>query len=227
MAIPNQVIERDLPHRAEPPEGDGPDVMLAADGDAMAFERLYHRHVGRVYSLTCRMVGADHAAEVTQDVFVRAWQKLHTFRGEAAFGSWLYRLAVNVVYGRQRSLSTRHDRFVRSELPLARASSQSRKLDMVMDFETAIERLPNGARKIFVLQLVVGAAVRYVALDAAAFLHRLVHDVERQLFRNRLVTLNTQRSGTFSQQSREPRHMGGVAGGALALRRRLVRDPGV
>jgi RNA polymerase sigma-70 factor (ECF subfamily) len=137
MAIPNRVVERELPHQAGPAEGDGPDVRLAADGDADAFERLYHRHVGRVYSLACRMVGTEHSAEVTQDVFVRAWQKLHTFRGEAAFGSWLYRLAINV--------------------------SKERTVELAMDFETAIECLPDGARQIFVLHDVEGYKHREIA----------------------------------------------------------------
>jgi RNA polymerase sigma-70 factor (ECF subfamily) len=163
MAIPNRVVERELPHQAGPAEGDGPEVRLAADGDADAFERLYHRNVGRVYSLACRMVGTEHPAEVTQDVFVRAWQKLHTFRGEAAFGSWLYRLAINVVYGRQRTLSTRRDRFVSNEIPLARASSKERTVELAMDFETAIECLPDGARQIFVLHDVEGYKHREIA----------------------------------------------------------------
>jgi RNA polymerase sigma-70 factor (ECF subfamily) len=140
MAIPNRVVERELPHQAGPAEGDGPDVRLAADGDA-----------------------EEHSAEVTQDVFVRAWQKLHTFRGEAAFGSWLYRLAINVVYGRQRTLSTRRDRFVSNEIPLARASSKERTVELAMDFETAIECLPDGARQIFVLHDVEGYKHREIA----------------------------------------------------------------
>ena len=76
--------------------GIDPDVALATGGDSSAFERLYRTHVARIHSLARRMLGPSEADEVTQDIFVRAWQKLGQFRGEAAFGTWLHRLAVNV-----------------------------------------------------------------------------------------------------------------------------------
>jgi len=85
------------------------DVALAAAGDRQAFERLYRSHVNRVFALCVRMAGERSLAEeLTQDVFVRAWHKLGLYRGESAFGTWLHRLAVNVVLnarkteGRQR-----------------------------------------------------------------------------------------------------------------------------
>ena len=88
------------------------DVARAAAGDRGAFERLYRIHVNRVYSLCVRMVSdRGRAEELTQDVFVRAWEKLHLFRGESSFGTWLHRLTVNLVLnarkteGRQRSRS--------------------------------------------------------------------------------------------------------------------------
>ena len=74
------------------------DAARAAAGDQEAFARLYRAHTGRVFALCARMT-ADRALaeELTQDVFVRAWEKLPLFRGESAFGTWLHRLAVNVV----------------------------------------------------------------------------------------------------------------------------------
>ena len=67
---------------------------LAAKGDRAAFERLYRNHVGRVYALCLRLSGKqDMAEELTQEVFVKTWEKLHSFRGESAFASWLHRLA--------------------------------------------------------------------------------------------------------------------------------------
>jgi RNA polymerase sigma factor (sigma-70 family) len=71
------------------------DVALAAGGDPSAFERLYRTHVARIHSLTRRMLGTHEADEVTQDIFVRTWQKLGQFRGESAFSTWLHRLVVN------------------------------------------------------------------------------------------------------------------------------------
>ena len=77
---------------------DTDDVRAAAAGDRRAFQRLYHLHVSRVHGAVYRLAGYDHARaeDLTQDAFIRAWQKLPGFRHESAFGTWLYRLAVNV-----------------------------------------------------------------------------------------------------------------------------------
>src|SRR5205823_10179839 len=87
-----------------------PDVALAAGGDPSAFERVYRTHVARIHSLTRRMLGSDDADEVTQDIFVRTWQKLGQFRGDSAFGTWLHRLAVNVVIEKRRSFAIQRAR---------------------------------------------------------------------------------------------------------------------
>ncbi|MGE0463157.1 MAG: RNA polymerase sigma factor [Vicinamibacterales bacterium] len=134
------------------------DVVLAANGDAAAFERVYHAHVPRVHGLARRMAGPEAADELTQDVFVRAWQKLSTFRGESAFGTWLHRLAVNVIVERFRTLGVARDRFLpdgEAVLDVAPAAPRSRP-DLGMDLEAAIHRLPPGARTIFVLHDVEG-----------------------------------------------------------------------
>jgi RNA polymerase sigma-70 factor (ECF subfamily) len=133
------------------------DVSLAAGGDATAFERIYARHVARVHGLARRMAGTDAADELTQDVFVRAWQKLGTFRGDASFGTWLHRLAVNVIIERFRSLGTQRDRFLADgDEALQRMPSARRSGDFRMDFEYALERLPGAAREVFVLHDVEG-----------------------------------------------------------------------
>ena len=100
------------------PDSDAVDATLAASGDASAFERLYRHHLPRIYSLVRRMLNDDDADEVTQDVFVRAWQKLGTFRGEAAFGTWLHRLAVNVILARRETLGTRRKRYLEGDAVL-------------------------------------------------------------------------------------------------------------
>ena len=69
-------------------------------------------------SLARRMLSDDDADEVAQDVFVRAWQKLGTFRGEAAFGTWLHRLAVNVILGRRETLGIRRQRYLEGDAAL-------------------------------------------------------------------------------------------------------------
>jgi RNA polymerase sigma-70 factor (ECF subfamily) len=135
---------------------DARDASLAAAGDRGAFERLYVRHVPRILGLSRRMIGFDEANEITQDVFVRAWEKVGTFRGEAAFGTWLYRLALNVILARRSKLATHRARYLSEEEVLESVPSRPAHSDLGMDFETAIARLPEGARQIFVLHDVEG-----------------------------------------------------------------------
>ncbi len=149
-----RTLQRDL--QSVPPPAGAVDALLAASGDAGAFERLYRGHVGRVYSLACRMMGAQEAGEITQDVFVRAWQKLGTYRGEAAFGTWLHRLAVNLILGRRTRLRVERGRLDGSEDALEAVPGKGAATDAGMDFEQAIRRLPEGARQIFVLHDVEG-----------------------------------------------------------------------
>lgn len=127
------------------------DVSRAAAGDVRAFKRLYEEQVDRVHALARRMLGADEAAEATQDAFVRAWEKLHTFRGEAAFGTWLYRLAINVFLARRAKAAVRRQRHVDAEGVLERQPARPAQTDLRMDFAVAIEQLPEGARQIFVM----------------------------------------------------------------------------
>ncbi len=135
------------------------DVALAAAGDRTAFERLYRGNVNRVYAVCARMVGdRSRAEELTQDVFVRAWQKLNLFRGESAFSTWLHRLAVNVVLNARKSEGRSNQRIsddgdAIDELPhatLTLAPGDS------LDLERAIAGLPPGARRVFVLHDVEG-----------------------------------------------------------------------
>lgn len=132
------------------------DVALAASGDGRAFERLYRRHVARVHSLARRMIGPEEADDLAQDVFVRAWDKLRTFRGESAFGTWLHRLAVNVILARRRTIGIERGRYHDDEQALADAAGPPETPEAALDFEGAIGRLPEGARRVFVLHDVAG-----------------------------------------------------------------------
>jgi DNA-directed RNA polymerase specialized sigma24 family protein len=80
-----------------PAEVDAIDVPLAVSGDTHAFERLYRRHAPKVNSLARWLLSRDDVDDVLQDVFIRVWEKLATFRGQSAFGTWLHRLATNVI----------------------------------------------------------------------------------------------------------------------------------
>src|SRR2546427_2531148 len=95
-------------------------IQRAQQGDRAAFEALYRAHSGRVYALCLRLT-ADRglAEERTQDAFVRAWERLATFRGESAFSSWLYRLTVNEVLLERRAGRRRGGRLVTTDHPAA------------------------------------------------------------------------------------------------------------
>jgi RNA polymerase sigma-70 factor (ECF subfamily) len=159
------------------------DVVLAAQGDASAFERLYRSHVARIHSLTRRMLGAHEADEVTQDVFVRTWQKLGQFRGDSAFSTWLHRLAVNVVIERRRTFAIQRDRMSDDQTALDLATVAPARADLKVDFDAAIEKLPPGAREIFVLHDVEG----YKHREIGAMLDITTGTSKRQLHRARML----------------------------------------
>ena len=147
----------------EPAENRGPvDAELVARcraGDVDAFETIYRQHSARLYSLACRMTGStDDGEDLLQEIFLQAYRKLESFKGEAALGTWLYRLAVNhcLDYVRSRrakmnkltealDADTGFEPVARKETPVAR-----------LDLERAIERLPDGCREAFVLHDVEG-----------------------------------------------------------------------
>ena len=138
------------------PEPD--DVARAALGDSAAFERLYRAHVGRVTALARWLLGGDEVEDAVQDAFIRAWQKLGTFSGEAAFGTWLHRVAVNVVLTRRAALGTRRDRFLADDAVLESLPSPAAPSvgGLGLDLERMLPLLPEGARQIFVLHDVEG-----------------------------------------------------------------------
>ena len=140
------------------------DVALAAAGDRRAFERLYRSHVNRVFALCARMT-ADRvlAEELTQDVFVRAWERLGSFRGESAFGTWLFRLGVNVVLNARKSAGRDRARFGAGDAGTDDDDNRSWGLPaapvtpgIAIDLEAAIAGLPPGARRVFTLHDVEG-----------------------------------------------------------------------
>jgi len=184
MTRPALVSDKaDVP--AEGVEGNGLDsVRRAQAGDVDAFQLVYNEHAGRAYALCLRLVGGDtnDATELLQDVFIRAWRKLDTFRGDSAFSSWLHRLAVNTLLENARTEKRRTARVLpmddTSRLPgAARASG----IELKMDMEKAIASLPKGARLAFVLHDVEG----YQHQEIAAQLSVSVGTVKAQLHRAR------------------------------------------
>jgi RNA polymerase sigma-70 factor (ECF subfamily) len=154
MTVP--IIDNDSLHE----ERTAADVSHAVAGDRAAFERLYRANVNRVFALCVRMTGdRSQAEELTQDVFVRAWQKLSLFRGESAFTTWLHRLTVNVVLnarkseGRQRRRFGGNDQEEDDDYQMAAPRTTP---GIAIDLEAAIALLPPGARRVFVLHDVEG-----------------------------------------------------------------------
>lgn len=153
------VTEPTLAHTAATPAPHAvpEDVAAAALGDRLAFERVYRTHVDRVYALCVRMTGdRAQAEEVTQDVFVRVWEKLPGFRGDAAFSTWLHRVAVNVVLSQRKQLGTQAARTTHDPAAQEAATSRPVSVGDQLDLESAIARLPSGARRVFVLHDVEG-----------------------------------------------------------------------
>ncbi|HEV7838540.1 MAG TPA: sigma-70 family RNA polymerase sigma factor [Gemmatimonadaceae bacterium] len=159
-------------------------VRRAQSGDVDAFEILYRQHSGRIFALCLRLSGGDatEATELMQDVFIKAWRRLTSFRGDSAFYSWLHRLAVNTMLENARGDRRRIARVLpmddTSGLPgAARASG----VDVRMEMEEAIASLPKGARLAFVLHDVEG----YQHQEIAEQLKISVGTVKAQLHRAR------------------------------------------
>jgi RNA polymerase sigma-70 factor (ECF subfamily) len=135
-------------------------VRRALEGDVAAFEQLYRENERRVFALCLRMSSdASLAEELTQDVFVRAWRKLDSFRGDSAFSSWLYPIAVNTALSERRARHRRTSRvFTTDDLtPFEKAPGEKRAGPEVgFDLEAALRELPPGARAVFVLHDVEG-----------------------------------------------------------------------
>ncbi len=133
-------------------------VRRAQTGDVRAFEQLYREHEGRVHAVCLRIVAnTSRAEELTQDVFVRVWEMLGTFRGESAFSSWLHRVAVNVVLVDIRS----ERRYQQRVTTVDDLEQYDREHSLAgpgesIDLETAMARLPRQARAIFVLHDIEG-----------------------------------------------------------------------
>ena len=131
-------------------------IAQAQQSNSKAFESLYRMHIDRVYGLCLRMTGnVSEAEDCAQEAFIQAWSKLDRFRGDSAFGTWLHRIAVNVVLGRIRKSKREQDRIqlVAEQTPSPVTVADTGDLQ---DLTEAIDRLPTGARHVFVLQAVYG-----------------------------------------------------------------------
>jgi len=131
-------------------------IVRAKAGDRDAMGALYEIHARRVYTVVRRLVGDDHLAEdLSQEAWVRAFEKLHLFRGESAFGTWIYRLATNVALNRLRRSSKRDTVEAAAELPrISRAPDDAIVSRRVL--AVALDKLPPGYRRVLVLHDIEG-----------------------------------------------------------------------
>jgi len=140
-------------------------VQEARSGDLRAFELLYRENERRVFALCLRLSSnPDLAEELTQEVFVRAWKKLGTFRGQSSFASWLYPLTVNVARSERRSRMRRLARVFTTDDPADLEPTPAAPAPEVgFDLEKAMATLPPGARAVFVLHDVEGRTHEEIA----------------------------------------------------------------
>lgn len=156
-------------------------VTRAAAGDPVAQRTLYDRHVDRVYRLAFRMTGdADMATDVTQDAFIRAFERLGDFRQEAAFGTWLHRIAVTTALVAIRSRKRRDRRYrpLEDADDVGQVDPQGEVL-LREHLHRAIDGLADGYRTVFVMYELEG----YTHQEIADTLGVAVATSKGQLFR--------------------------------------------
>ncbi len=137
-------------------------AQSAANGNMAAFEEIYNRHHRRVYSLCLRMLqNATEAEDLTQEVFIQLYRKIGSFRGDSAFTTWLHRMTVNQVLMHFRKRTVKFEKTTEEgETPVqvVMGTENQAKMPIVdkIALDKAIEQLPPGYRKVFVLHDVEG-----------------------------------------------------------------------
>lgn len=137
-------------------------IRRARDGDAHAFETIYHDHHRRVWALARRWESdPDRAAELLQETFVRVWRALPEFRGESALSTWIHTITVRTALDRARSEDRRENR--------RRIAGESAPVEVepkgasAVDLERALAALPDGQRRMLLLHAVEGYRCREIA----------------------------------------------------------------
>jgi len=190
MPVPEETGVFAIPAQDSPGSVSGL-VDRAVDGDFAAYETLYHRHVGRIYALCLRMTADPASAEdLTQQAFIRGWERLDTFRGASEFAAWLHRIAVNIVLTDRRSRRRRFEQPVDDVDTLVAAPLPRPTPATGIDLDRAIARLPERARAVFVLHDVEG----YRHDEIAELLEIAVGTSKTQLHRARRLLREALRS---------------------------------
>jgi RNA polymerase sigma-70 factor (ECF subfamily) len=149
-------------------------IQLAREGSAVAFERLYRLHSRRVFALCVRMLEDwAEAEDLTQETFLTVFRRIHTFRGESGFSTWLYRVTVNVVLMHIRKKTVAQTRL--EEITEEAKETRTHRLELggpdlylngIIDrltLQRAIDQLPPGFKAQFVLYEIEGYEHREIA----------------------------------------------------------------
>jgi RNA polymerase sigma-70 factor (ECF subfamily) len=189
------VLPLTIPHASQEASAmsDSSLAARAQRGDGEAFEALYRAHAGRVYALCLRLTAdSTQARDLTQDVFVRAWEALPTFRGDSNITTWLHRIAVNAMLMQRRSDRRRSARVSLTDDDAGDADAALQGATAPMDVATAIDleravaALPPGVRRAFVLHDVEGYSHEEIARMtglAAGTLRAQLHRARQLLIR--------------------------------------------
>jgi len=188
----------------------------------MDFERAYRMYRRRVYTKCLRMVGNEAEAEdLTQEVFLQLFRKMDSFRGESAFSTWLYRIAINVVLMRLRKKSLTTSPL--QEVIEAREGifsleqvlgTSDRALTSAIDrlhVERAVAEMPAGYKQVFLLHYVEGYGHR----EIARILGLSIGTSKSQLYKARVRLRQLLRAGASQQVrggvNRQPPHLSQIA----------------
>lgn len=169
-------------------------VQRARHGDVRAFERLYRQNVGKIYALCVRLTGNPATAEdCTQEAFINAWRAMERFETRSAFGTWMHRIAVNVVLSRRRRPDARPQ--IRDETVVQAQADWTFDTPVeVAELEGAIGELPEGARDV----LVLGGIYGYSHAEVAQMLGVAEGTCKAQLHRARALLRARLERGTSS-----------------------------
>lgn len=139
---------------------DFPLVRRAAAGEENAFRELFNGYVGRIYAFCLRLSADEHLAEeLTQEVFIKAWEKIQTFQFISKFSTWLHSIAMNEFLMQKRAskrLSERISEFGRMMRSSERPGSTGYHFETRIDLENAIAGLPERARAVLILHDIEG-----------------------------------------------------------------------
>jgi RNA polymerase sigma-70 factor (ECF subfamily) len=180
-SLPSPVLAEPRPRVSGTLSDDAELIAACRRGEARAMEMLYHQYKRRVFGMAHRIVGANDAEEVAQEVFVRVFRGLSAFRGDSQLSTWIYRLTVNASLshlakrGRRQEVSDE----VLAELPAP--PEVERDLGLAARIEVAMAQLPAGYRAILVLHDVEGLSHE----ECAAILECRVGTCKSQLHKAR------------------------------------------